>query len=74
MKTKLILLMTVVSVVLVTAVCVIIAQLPKQPHSHSFADEWTYNEESHWHTATCEHTDVKTEQSSHDFGGGVERS
>ena len=31
-------------------------------HEHSFADEWSYDENKHWHAATCEHTGEKTKR------------
>lgn len=27
------------------------------PHEHEFESKWTYDEDYHWHAATCEHTD-----------------
>lgn len=29
-------------------------------HEHTFADKWSYDDENHWHAATCEHTDQKS--------------
>ena len=29
---------------------------PNPSHSHTFSQEWTYDSQSHWHKATCEHT------------------
>lgn len=31
-----------------------------QGHKHTFAAEWSTNETSHWHAATCEHTTQKS--------------
>ncbi len=36
-------------------------------HVHTFASEWSYNESSHWHAATCGH-DVKDGLANHVFG------
>ena len=37
-------------------------------HVHTFAEEWTSDETSHWHAATCGHTDVKGSLAAHEFG------
>lgn len=26
-------------------------------HTHTFSEEWTYDDTHHWHEATCEHSD-----------------
>lgn len=36
-------------------------------HECTFADTWTYDSESHWHKATCEHTDKKADVEEHSF-------
>ena len=28
-------------------------------HTHTFKPEWTFDEEGHWHAATCSHTEAK---------------
>lgn len=38
-----------------------------EPHSHTFASEWSYDETSHYHAATCEHTSEKTDVGAHEF-------
>lgn len=43
---------------------VVIAE--KDIHNHTYSDEWTTNEEYHWHASTCGH-DVKKDYSQHDF-------
>lgn len=40
------------------------------PHVHTFSDDWTSDESGHWHAATCEHTDLKTEFGEHTFEDG----
>ena len=37
----------------------------KDEHKHSFSEVWTTNETQHWHAATCEHTDEKSELADH---------
>lgn len=35
------------------------------PHEHTFDEKWTTNESSHWHKATCEHTDLSKDMGDH---------
>lgn len=37
-----------------------------KPHTHTFEEKWTFDEESHWHAATCEHKEVKSDSATHD--------
>ena len=37
------------------------------PHEHTFSEDWTTDETYHWHAATCEHTDLKSNVESHNF-------
>ena len=34
-------------------------------HTHTYASEWSTDETSHWHAATCTHTDEKSDLSLH---------
>lgn len=34
-------------------------------HQHTFKEEWSHDDETHWHEATCEHTDVKGSEEAH---------
>lgn len=36
-------------------------------HVHAFSESWSNNETHHWHQATCEHTDLFSDYSEHDF-------
>lgn len=41
---------------------------PPAPHVHTFdTTKWEYNETTHWHPATCEHTDQKGDMARHNF-------
>ena len=43
-------------------------------HRHTFRDEWSSNDTSHWHAATCEHTTEKKDEAAHVYGtAGAER-
>lgn len=39
-------------------------------HSHTFSTEWSNDANSHWHAATCEHTDEQTDLGEHSFENG----
>ena len=54
----------------------IIGGATKQPEApcaggHSFAEEWSYNSEHHWHAAICEHSDEKSAIAEHTYVDGV---
>ncbi len=36
-------------------------------HTHTYSDSWQYNEQSHWHAATCEHDWMKSAEATHSF-------
>ena len=38
------------------------------PHVHTFASEWSGDEVYHWHAATCEHKDLKSDYGTHQWG------
>lgn len=42
-------------------------KIDKLPHTHTYSDDWTSDEDGHWHAATCGH-DVKSGEAEHDFG------
>ena len=37
-------------------------------HRHTFKNEWSSNDTSHWHAATCEHTTEKKDEAAHVYG------
>ncbi len=37
-------------------------------HKHTFKDEWSSNDTSHWHAATCEHITEKKDEAAHVYG------
>ena len=37
-------------------------------HSHTFSDTWNWNDESHWHDATCGHNTAKGDYGKHAYG------
>lgn len=42
-----------------------------QEHEHTFATEWSFNESTHYHAATCEHKDLKSDEAPHSYIYGV---
>ncbi len=40
-------------------------------HTHTFADDWTYDETHHWHAATCEHEDEVSGMAPHEWNEGT---
>ena len=41
---------------------------------HTFSAEWFSDEFTHWHAATCDHTDVKGNESLHEWNEGIEKA
>lgn len=37
----------------------------QQAHTHTYADAWSYDEDSHWYAANCEHTEEKANVGAH---------
>lgn len=44
---------------------------PEEPpaHTHTFESGWTYDADSHWHKATCEHATEVSGKAAHTFSG-----
>lgn len=38
---------------------------PTPEHQHTFSNEWSKDSAQHWHAATCEHTDLKSDIAAH---------
>ena len=36
-------------------------------HEHTFAEDWSKDATHHWHAATCEHTEEKSDYAEHDY-------
>lgn len=36
-------------------------------HIHTYSNTWSYDENKHWHSATCKHVDLKKDEESHTF-------
>ena len=43
----------------------------QDPHQHSFSAEWSVDSQGHWHSATCQHMDMKADAAYHTFDEGV---
>ncbi len=49
------------------------SNLPPE-HAHTYNYGWSKDDTHHWHSATCEHTEVKADYAAHAFGeGNVQR-
>lgn len=40
-------------------------------HTHAFSPDWTWDDEFHWHAATCGHTEVTSGKTEHTYQNGV---
>lgn len=40
-------------------------------HIHSYSSEWTFDDEYHWHAATCQHTDMISSKAKHSFSDWI---
>lgn len=40
-------------------------------HTHTYSEAWTYDEDYHWHKATCEHTSEISGKEAHAFVDGL---
>lgn len=49
--------------ILSLVLCAVLLALPLascgEEHAHTFSENWSYDENNHWHAATCEHTEEK---------------
>ena len=43
----------------------------REIHKHEFTEEWSFNENRHWHEATCEHFIERSDYTKHTFVSGV---
>ena len=41
-------------------------------HEHTFSDTWSSDENNHWHSATCEHTDEVADKAAHTWDSGTD--
>lgn len=41
------------------------------PHVHTFSTDWSHDDEYHWHAATCEHKDLKSDYELHTWDDWV---
>ncbi len=39
-------------------------------HTHTFAAEWSNDENGHWHAATCDHTSERKDEAAHTYKNG----
>ncbi len=58
------------SIMIICLVFVFVACEQEEGHKHEYSAEWTYDEYSHWHKATCEHTEEIKDKEEHSWGEG----
>ncbi|MBP5194136.1 MAG: leucine-rich repeat protein [Clostridia bacterium] len=60
------------ALLVVTATCAAcdFTEKSKPDHEHAFAEEWSFDEEFHWHEAICGH-DVAGEKGAHTYSDGI---
>ena len=46
-------------------------EIPALGHTHTFSDEWEYDETHHWRAATCGHADEKADYEEHNMVNGA---
>lgn len=42
-------------------------EIPVLMHAHTFSNDWSYNDDYHWHAATCEHSFLRNDEESHNW-------
>lgn len=40
-------------------------------HQHTYSDQWSSDENGHWHASDCEHAGLESDRSVHQYGDGV---
>ena len=55
----------ILSIALVMCVVASISSCKKKACEHTFSEEWTTDATNHWHAATCEHTEEKSDLAAH---------
>ena len=69
MKRKSLCMVLVVSLMFVLSIFMLTACKPKHKHTYD-STKWKNDENNHWHPATCEHTDLKSDVAAHTFDKG----
>ena len=59
---------TTIFVVIVLTLCLTFIVACDDTHTHTFSQEWTRDNEYHWHAATCKHADEVAEKATHIYG------
>ena len=70
-KKPLIALLTIIVIMLISFVLPACATSLQDGHTHTFSNEWSYDEEYHWHAATCEHKDQISSRAAHTFKNDI---
>ncbi len=59
--------------ILYVTICLVICLVAVSAcaHVHTYSEEWSWDENNHWHQATCEHTEKASDLAKHTFKNGV---
>ena len=69
-KISLLVLVCLVFLLCLTSCSIFMAkEQPDDAHEHAFSTEWSTSATEHWHAATCEHADEKSDVASHSDAG-----
>ena len=69
-KISLLVLVCLVFLLCLTSCSIFMAkEQPDDAHEHTFSTEWSTSATEHWHAATCEHADEKSDVASHSDAG-----
>ena len=70
MRARKLMTVALLSIMIICLVFVFVACEQEEGHKHEYSAEWTYDEYSHWHKATCEHTEEIKDKEEHSWGEG----
>lgn len=54
----------------VLATLILLISCEQEMHIHKFSNNWSYDNEYHWHAAICEHNDQKDAYQIHSWDDG----
>lgn len=70
MKIRKLFILLTFSIVLLLSACTTKTTPTDSTHTHTYSNEWSSDEDSHWHQATCKHN-LKIDREQHSFDKGV---
>ena len=67
MKRKFLLILFSMLMVMTLSIGLVACSIDPPNHTHTYAKNWSYDDEYHWHAATCEHSQEINDRSVHVF-------